>query len=142
MILALFITHMFFLPDFSFAGNSPKVLVIRPDRLPVKNVSEHSVIPARNPFAWPIDQLQQLEGSDSLKKDPFSDYSLNAIIWTDKDPVAIINNQPFHLGDSFDGVQIITIEKDRVIIANRKTRRTLHFPDPYIELKNSAEADE
>lgn len=138
----LLLVLLIIVPTSSLADDILNTRIIRADRLPATNIGEYSIIPARNPFAWPHEQLQIFEGEDgALKKDPFADFTLNAIIWTEKEPVAIINNKTLHRGDTIEGVWIRDIDKKSVTIENRRTSRKLLFPDPYIELKKSAEAD-
>ncbi|MBU0482355.1 MAG: hypothetical protein KKG47_14780 [Proteobacteria bacterium] len=120
----------------AIAEEAPETLVVRPERLPAKTRSDNSLVPARDPFIWPLEQLRKFDERDEgSKKDPFADFKLNGILWTGREPVAIINNKPLRQGETIDGARVQSIEKDSVILANRKTSRTLRFPDPFIELK-------
>jgi hypothetical protein len=52
-------------------------------------------------------------------------FSLSGIVWDPKNPVAIINGEVMHVGDSVDGKKILEIKKDRVILGEGEARYTV-----------------
>lgn len=69
----------------------------------------------RNPFEQPS-VLSESEGAGSSKENPMPKLVVQGIIWGSSFPQAIINNKVVKVGDTLEGVDIIDISKEGVII--------------------------
>lgn len=120
-----------------------EVLVIRPEYLPFEAlVDMKATTHGRNPFAWGDVQAERIARLTEVPGvDPFLNLKLSGIIWTSKDPVAIINKQQLRVGEIIDGVTVHEITKDAVVLAAREARRTMRFPDPLVLLVKPAEGN-
>ena len=69
----------------------------------------------------PIPELVSPDGRPA----PVRSYVLNGILWDPRVPSAVINNRVVEMGDWIGDWQVQAIEKDRVILSDGKTTRTL-----------------
>jgi len=117
------------------AQEEPQTLIVRPELLPEAFLAGNKILaPTRNPFIWPAGQkaiFDHLDGSP--RPDPFAELDLNGIIWVRDTPVVIINNRQLRKGDTIDGIKVREITRDSVVLATKKTRRTLRFPSSEID---------
>ena len=47
-------------------------------------------------------------------------YVLNGVFLSDQEKVALINNKPFHIGDTIDGLKVVAIELDSIQLKDTK----------------------
>ncbi|MDF1578197.1 MAG: hypothetical protein P1P81_07120 [Desulfobulbales bacterium] len=120
-------------------SEEPLTLVIRPGLLPDAPAAAGDFpVPTRNTFIWPADQKARLEEFDGGPRlDPYEDMALHAIIWDSTAPVVIINNKELRTGDTIDGIKVRGITRDSVVLATKKTRRTLRFPSSGIDFSTT-----
>lgn len=124
-------------------GAAPLILTVRPELLPdVSSLADKVAVPARNPFIWPVrerSKLEQLENNNMV--DPFAELTLHGIITVNDTLVVIINNTQLQKGDTIDGIMVREITADSVVLATRKTRRTLRFPSSGIDFSSTPRAE-
>lgn len=54
--------------------------------------------------------------------------TLNGVLVSDADKIALINNQPLHTGDTISGMKIVSIELNEVVLQQGTQRLVLHNP--------------
>lgn len=54
--------------------------------------------------------------------------TLNGVLVSDADKIALINNQPLHAGDTISGMKIVSIELNEVVLQQGTQRLVLHNP--------------
>lgn len=142
LLLGFSLPFLVGVPAWAETGTA-EVLVIRPEYLPPATATGSKMTGrGRNPFAWGDAQAARLAGlAETTGVDPFVDLKLRGIIWTKNNPVVIINNRQLRTGEVIDGVTVIEITKDSVVLASREARRTIRFPDPLVLLVKPAEGD-
>lgn len=86
----------------------------------------------RDPFNWSNQQLDLLRQARQAEEDPFTDFTMQAILWNDRQPQAVVNGQLVKRGDEVDGVRVATIRANAVVLQSRGKRRTLTFGQPDI----------
>ncbi|MBU0675387.1 MAG: general secretion pathway protein GspB [Proteobacteria bacterium] len=115
----------------------------RPDTEPIRptQTEETEIMSPRDPFNWPPDEIARREqGSAESIESFWQTFTLNGILWTERLPVAVINNRELHLGDSLNGAVIQEITPDTVILATPGSVKIFRFPTPALQLNNSLEA--
>lgn len=141
-LVGLFLTPLIAAPV-SAEPVTAEVMVIRPEYLPAETLLDaKKPNSGRNPFAWGAAQAGRIaRQAETSGVDPFLNLKLSGIIWSNNDPVVIINKRQLRAGEIIDGVTVREIAKDAVVLAVRDTRRTMRFPDPVVLLDKPAEGN-
>ncbi|MGE4357659.1 MAG: hypothetical protein AB7E08_03795 [Candidatus Omnitrophota bacterium] len=79
-----------------------------------KNLEEYfaSLGIPRNPFILGGKVPKWRESTEETSQE----LNLNAIVWDETQPLAVINNEIFTVGQESAGLKVISIEKDKVIV--------------------------
>lgn len=109
----------------------------RPNRPAVlARVSPSAVLPADStapaaevPERWGDSPFLAERGSRGTAvtdaSSPKGSYVLNGILWDPKAPSAIINNRVVGVGEHLNGWEVVEIQKDKVILSDGTSTRTL-----------------
>lgn len=54
--------------------------------------------------------------------------TLNGILWDERNPCAVLNNQVVEVGDRVGTWEVVAIEKGRVVVSNGAETQTLEAP--------------
>ena len=99
---------------------------------PRQQVQERSSL-ARDPFNWGREQQRRLVEEEKAAADPFTDVSLQAILWTPDHPQAMLNKTMVQEGDMVDGIQVVTIARDHIRLRKQKKSHTIYFAKPTVD---------
>lgn len=131
-ILVILLSRIFFLPG-TAASEGVEVLLIRPDKF-YSQVADKATI-RRDPFSWSPEQINLYNRIKADKIDYFVDLTLQAILWDEKKPYAVINNQILAVGEKIKKVTIKRIGREGVVLEHDGILRTLVFK-PLTAVKN------
>lgn len=107
----------------------PEILTLPP----ATQRQPQEIIPlARDPFNWSDQQLKRLRQAEENVANPFSDIALQAILWSPTLPQAVINDTLVQAGDHLDGLLILAINQDNVLLRKKKKTHTIFFVHPDI----------
>lgn len=88
----------------------------------------------RDPFNWSPEQIRLFTNKQEKKIDYFADLSIQAIFWHKNNPFAVINHQIVTVDDFItvddlnNKVQILAIQKEKILLRHGKEEQTLFFP--------------
>lgn len=123
-ILAILLFQIFSLPG-PAAAEGANVLIIRPDKF--YNQAADKATVRRDPFSWSPEQIALYARLKADETDYFADLTLQAILWDEKEPFAVINNQILAAGEKINQVIIKRIGREEVILEHDGVLRTFIF---------------
>ena len=130
-LLCVFVTL-----DKVLAAELAQTLVIRPEKLPAVETADRPSL-YRNPFQWPAGQLQKFKQAAAKEgPSPFADITLNAIIYSEDTPQAVINNVLVREGDTIRGARVTDIGRNSVTLNHRGRSKSFQF-DQGFQLQTS-----
>ncbi len=132
LILIILFFQIFSLP-LQAAAEKAKVLIIRPEKF--YNQSADKAALQRNPFSWSPEQMALYASLKADEIDYFADLTLQAILWDEKAPFAVINNDILAPGEKIKQVTIKQIGREEVILEHDGVLRTFVFK-PLVTTQN------
>jgi hypothetical protein len=94
---------------------------------------------ARDPFNWSQILMERYKKKSQPAEDSvFKEFQLLGILWDNKMPLAIIDDQVLHEGDMIKGVTVRTISRNEVLLLHENKSYTLRF-SALFELESNRE---
>ena len=90
--------------------------------------------PTQKEFKDPFEKLDPKLVLDMTAVD-FTELELSGIIWEEKDPVTLINDQILRKGDMISGFKIYTIRRNEVVLIKGLERYILKLPNPVKDME-------
>ncbi len=88
---------------------------------------------ARDPFNWSARQRARLRQALEATENPFTDITMQAILWNSSSPQAVVNKTLVHEGDMVEGISVTAIGRDHISLRKNNKRHTLFFAQPDID---------
>ncbi|MDA3971176.1 MAG: hypothetical protein PF442_07475 [Desulfobulbaceae bacterium] len=106
--------------------------------LPPQEPEETQVlVPNRDPFNWPPAQLANILLSEITPAlQVVQSLTLQAIFWDEELPQAVINQKILYQGDEIDGINILRIDQEKVIVELDNYQYTLQFEEIAVDFGN------
>lgn len=106
--------------------------------LPPQETEETQVlVPDRDPFNWPPAQLANILLSEiTPARQVVQSLTLQAIFWDEEHPQAVVNQKILAQGDEIDGINLLRIEKEKVIVEVDNYQYTLQFKEIAVDFGN------
>lgn len=124
LILVILFLQIYFFPA-QAASEVMDVLLIRPEKFIDQTTDKTSV--SRDPFSWSPRQIELHNRIKDNETDYFADLTLQAILWDEKEPYAVINNEILAIGEQVEQVTIKLIEREEVVLEHDGVLRTFIF---------------
>jgi len=103
-------------------SSSQELVIERPKR-------EYRADDLRDPFiGYEEKQEEPAQASSAPKEKPLPTLKIQGIIWGGRIPQAIINNKVVKMGDVIEGVKVVNINKDGVIVLFEDKEHNLSSP--------------
>ena len=116
----------------ALAAPAMRGAVIREDMLPP---APEGLATGRDPFNWPPRQEKHFTAiARGKEKDPLAGVRLEGIIYSRKQPLAVINGKINGIGDRIAGYRITAITRTMVSLRRGRTSRNLELPMPALRL--------
>ena len=113
-----------------------KVLIIRTGQLPdITDTKVELTMLRRDPFNWPPDETEPGQKPARDVEKIFVGMKLNAIIWQERLPLAIVNNKLLEVGDILKGATVLEIYKEGVVMEKEGLYHTLRLATLEIDLR-------
>ena len=107
---------------------TPEGPVLQTTVVPEERRLEQGKESARDPFNWSQALMEKYNKKSQPAGDAiFKEFQLLGILWDNKMPVAIIDDQVLHEGDVIRGVTVRTISRNEVLLLHKNEHYTLHF---------------
>lgn len=91
--------------------------------------------PKRDPFNWSSAVISTLvDQHGSLVASAFKELTLSGIVWNSKTPLAIIDDTLLEEGDVINGVYVIDIQPDSVLLQKGNEQYLLEYEELVIDL--------
>lgn len=80
---------------------------------------------SRDPFAWPVERKPVVEKPKPIPKG--KNLKLEGILWSETEPIAIINGDVVSLKDTLEGLTVTVITRQSVELGTGRNRIVLHL---------------
>ncbi|MCK5608714.1 hypothetical protein KAR91_42950 [Candidatus Pacearchaeota archaeon] len=130
-LFLLFLLCNFCFPHFAVASEPAEIMMLRPEKIRNQNLNILQGI-ERDPFNWSTRQanfFRKIAEDRQLEQD--INISLNGIIWDNDNPLAVLNNRIVAEGDMVDGLLVVDIYPEEVLLQQKNILHTLKF-DPLL----------
>jgi hypothetical protein len=123
----LFLLCYFCSPSCVVASESAEIMMLRPEKLRGQKVNVLQGI-KRDPFNWSTRQanlFRKMAEDSQLEQD--ININLTGIIWDSDNPLAVLNNRIVAEGDMVEGMLVVDIYPEEVLLQQKNILHTLKF---------------
>lgn len=128
--LFFFLALLNFQSTASVAAEQPIILRMREDR--ILQTTLPAAVLVNDPFNWSTEQISLYRKIQAEKNNVFADLTIQAILWNQERPYAVVNNQIVTTGEGVRGVVVDEILQEKVIVEHNGNFHTLFLKSPLI----------